>query len=137
MIKIRANITFLFLVLNLIQLVSGNTFIICKENGYSQELEVITPHDSHEHSGEHHGENENRIFHFDENDCNSCDDLYFENSVNHTTKRTSEFFLNYTNSLQIKDINLLTLRSHFSYNKIHADYIKSTLYFPIYTVLLV
>lgn len=133
MIKIKTRITFLFIILNLIQLASGNTFIICNENGYSQELELITPHDSHEH----HNETENKEFHINENDCNSCDDFYVENSVNISSKPISDLFFSIIHSNLIEDLCQAPLKNSFIYNETHLNRIISTLYFPSFTVILV
>lgn len=130
----------LFILLNLFQSVVGNTFIICKDNGFHQEIEVTSLHRAHDHSNENSSSHLDELLHGDLNDddCNPCKDLYVENLSNTINIRGGYSpLLNYSISCFYKDLYQNTQAFNTCFEKSYNKLCNSSLYFPLTTVLII
>lgn len=136
-LKYRKIIVCIFLLLNLIQTVSGNTFVFCRNEGFDSNDNLTLYHGHNESCSEE--KNIDPYAHYDnhlkDNHCNPCDDLYIENFANTSNLRKYKYVPEAMLNHFIRFVTTNAEDYSFKIFIITYNYLNTSFHFPSTTVL--
>lgn len=136
-LKYRKSIIFIVLTLNLIQIVLGNTFVLCRNDGFNSKTNLTLYHGHNENCSDEKKLDQDVQYdeHSQDNHCNPFEDLYIENSANTSNLRKYEFvpevMIDYSFRFITFDLNNYSSQN----SNIARNFLNTSFYFPATTIL--